>query len=183
MLSSKIAASSSRFAVYAFILPISPYIATLSWPATLPISGTTAAAFSAVRREIVIYGSYLDSSDSLAGRVPIRPGNFLRRVLKPAAIRAGVGVSKTAAGEVTTALSFESLQRTSSTLFGARAKNPKSTQAHMRHADPQITVRHYQQAIPAAVKAAAIALETDLLEEQRRHEERLRSEVASARPV
>ena len=115
--------------------------------------------------------------------MPIRPGNFLRRVLKPAAIRAGVGVSKTAAGDVTTALNFQSLRRTSSTLFGAKAKNPKSTPAHMRHADPQITVRHYRQAILAVVKAAAIALEADLLEEQRKSKERLRAEVASARPV
>ena len=52
----------------------------------------------------------------------------------------------------------------------------------MRHADPQITLRHYQQAIPAEMKAAAIALETDLLEEQRKHEERLRAEVANVRP-
>ena len=115
--------------------------------------------------------------------VPTRPGNFLRRVLKPAAIRAGIAVTKNANGKETTALNFQSLRRTSSTLFGAKAKDPKSTQAHMRHADPQVTLRHYQQAIPAEVKAAAIALEADLIEQQRKREERLRREVANARLV
>jgi hypothetical protein len=62
------------------------------------------------------------------------------------------------------------LRRTSSTLFGAKAKDPKSTQAHMRHADPSITLKIYQQAIPAEVKAAALALETDLLEQRRKRE-------------
>ena len=40
----------------------------------------------------------------------------------------------------------------------------------MRHADPSITLKIYQQAIPAEVKAAALALETDLLEQRRKHE-------------
>lgn len=120
---------------------------------------------------------------SIRKAVPMRPGNFLRRVLKPAAIRAGIAVMKDADGNETTTLNFQSLRRTSSTLFGARAKDPKSTQAHMRHADPHITLRHYQQAIPAEVKAAAIALETDLLEQQRKREEQRRAEVPNARLV
>lgn len=90
-------------------------------------------------------------------------------------------MSKDAEGNATTALNYQSLRRTSSTLFGARAKDPKSTQAHMRHADPQITLRHYQQAIPAEVNAAAIALEADLLKQQEKREEKLKSEVANAR--
>jgi integrase len=115
--------------------------------------------------------------------VPMRPGNYLRRALKPAAVRADVAIVQNAKGEVTTALNFQSLRRPSSTLSGARAKDPKSTQAHMRHADPQITLRHYQQTIPAAVKAAAIALEADLLAEQRKREDQLRAEVANDRLV
>jgi integrase len=115
--------------------------------------------------------------------VPIRPANFLKRVLKPAAIRAGIAITKDAKGKETTALNFQSLRRTSSTLYGAIARDPKSTQAHMRHADPQITLRHYQQAIPAAVKAAAIALEAELLEQQLKHEDQLRAEVANVRLV
>jgi integrase len=119
---------------------------------------------------------------SSRAKVPLRPGNFLRRVLKPAAIRAGIAVSKDAKGQDTTALNFQSLRRTSSTLFGARAKDPKSTQAHMRHADPQVTLKHYQQSIPAEVRAAALALETDLLAQKRKREEQSRAEAANVRP-
>ena len=43
----------------------------------------------------------------------------------------------------------------------------------MRHADPHVTLKHYQREIPAEVKAAARALEQDLLEQKRRREEAL----------
>jgi integrase len=102
--------------------------------------------------------------------VPTRPGNFLNRVLKPAAILAGISVRTLANGTITSAVNFQSLRRTSATLFGAKAKDPKSTQTHMRHIDPHITLKHYQQGIPSEVKAAAIALEQDLLEQKRRRE-------------
>ena len=102
--------------------------------------------------------------------VPVRPGNFLNRVLKPAALLAGVSVRTSAKGKPTSGLNYQSLRRTSSTLFGAKAKDPKSTQAHMRHADPTITLKIYQQAIPAEVKAAALALEADLLDRKRKRE-------------
>lgn len=82
-----------------------------------------------------------------------------------------------------TALNFQSLRRTSSTLFGARAKDPKLTQAHMRHSDPHVTLKHYQQAIPAGVRSAAIALEAELLEQERQRQEQLRAEVANVRLV
>jgi integrase len=103
--------------------------------------------------------------------VPTRPGNFLNRVLKPAAVRAGLAVRDLSKGKRTSGANFQSLRRTSSTLFGARAKDPKSTQAHMRHTDPYVTLKHYQQEIPAEVKAAALAFERDLLEQKRRREE------------
>jgi len=86
-------------------------------------------------------------------------------------VRAGLLVRQLEKDKLTSAVNFQSLRRTSSTLFGARAKDPKSTQAHMRHTDPQITLRHYQQAIPAEVKAAALAFEKDLLDQKRRREE------------
>ncbi len=103
--------------------------------------------------------------------VPVRPGNFLNRVLKPAAVKAGLAVRDLGNERATSAVNFQSLRRTSSTLFGARAKDPKSTQAHMRHTDPYITLKHYQREIPAEVKAAALVFERDLLEQKRRREE------------
>lgn len=115
--------------------------------------------------------------------VPTRPGNFLNRVLKPAAVRAGLCVRTTPKGTETSALNFQSLRRTSSTLFGARAKDPKSTQTHMRHTDPYVTLKHYQQGIPSEVKAAALALEQDLLEQTRKREDEARKSNANVRLV
>ena len=93
--------------------------------------------------------------------------NYLNRVLKPAAIRARVGLFKrrTPAGhEVdSTDVNFQVLRRTCATLFGAKAKDPRDTQAQLRHADPSVTLRHYQKSIPASVRAAAVALESDLI--------------------
>lgn len=100
----------------------------------------------------------------------MRSGNFLNRVLKPAALLAGVSVRTSAKDKATSAVNFQPLGTTSSMLFGAKAKAPKSTQAHMRHTDPTITLKIYQQAIPAEVRAAALALEADLLAQKRKRE-------------
>jgi integrase len=93
--------------------------------------------------------------------------NYLNRVLKPAAIRAGVGMytRRTRKGSEVEATdgNFQVLRRTCATLFGAKAKDPRDTQAQRRHADPSVTLRHYQKSIPASVRAAAVALETELI--------------------
>jgi integrase len=93
--------------------------------------------------------------------------NYLNRVLKPAAVRAGVGVFKRQAEKgasvESTDVNFQVLRRTCATLFGAKAKDPRDTQAHLRHADPTVTLRHYQKSIPASVRAAAVALEEELI--------------------
>jgi len=70
--------------------------------------------------------------------VALRPENFLKRVLKPAAIRAKIALSKNSNGKEVTACDFQSLRRTAATLFGARAKDPRLTQAHLRHSDPRV---------------------------------------------
>jgi integrase len=92
--------------------------------------------------------------------------NYLNRVLKPAAVRARVGVfvRRRQKGTVveTTDVNFQVLRRTCGTLFGAKAKDPRDTQAQLRHADPSVTLRHYQKSIPSSVRAAAEALETEL---------------------
>jgi hypothetical protein len=48
-------------------------------------------------------------------------------------------------------------------LFGAKAKDPRDTQAQLRHADPSVTLRHYQKSIPASLRAAALAFEEELI--------------------
>jgi integrase len=99
---------------------------------------------------------------------PMNANNYRERVLQPAAIRAGIGVRETGKRDkkgqpiLTTDVTFQALRRTCATLFGGYAKDPKSTQAQLRHADPTVTLRHYQKSIPESVKAAAIAFETAL---------------------
>jgi len=44
----------------------------------------------------------------------------------------------------TTDVNFQVLRRTCGTLFGAKAKDPRDTQAYLRHADGPVTLRHYQ---------------------------------------
>ena len=100
--------------------------------------------------------------------------NYLNRVLKPAAIRAGVGVfkRKTGKGEEvdSTDVNFQVLRRTCATLFGAIAKDPRDTQAQLRHSDPSVTLRHYQKSIPASVQSAAMAFESELMGKRKRIE-------------
>jgi integrase len=82
---------------------------------------------------------------------PISQNNYRNRVLKPAAERAGIS-----------GLDLLTLRRTCATHFGQKA-NTKDTQAQMRHADPLTTLKYYQQSIPESVKAAAVALEAEML--------------------
>jgi integrase len=93
--------------------------------------------------------------------------NYLNRVLKLAAVRARVGLfvrrTRTGTEVETTDVNFQVLRRTCGTLFGAKAKDPRDTQAQLRHADPSVTLRHYQKSIPSSIRAAAEALETELI--------------------
>ena len=103
--------------------------------------------------------------------------NYLNRVLKPAAVRAGVGLlkrqSRKGAVVESTDVNFQVLRRTCATLFGAKAKDPRDTQAQLRHADPTVTLRHYQKSIPASVRAAALAFEAELIGSSANHSEQV----------
>ena len=79
-------------------------------------------------------------------------------------------MSKNSKGGDVTGCNFQSLRRTSATLFGARAKDPRLTQAHLRHTDPRVTLKHYRKEIPAEVRAAALALEMDFLAAKQKRE-------------
>ena len=81
--------------------------------------------------------------------------------------RRSTTLGKTRKGEEleSTDVNFQVLRRTCATLFGAKAKDPRDTQAQLRHADPSVTLRHYQKSIPASVRAAAVALESELIGE------------------
>jgi integrase len=62
-----------------------------------------------------------------------------------------------------THVNFQVLRRTCATLFAAKAKDPRDTQAQLRHADPTVTLRHYQKSVPASVRTAAMALKEELM--------------------
>jgi integrase len=100
---------------------------------------------------------------------PLNLNNYRERILQPAALRAKVGVIDSGGRDkhgnpiLKTDVDFRALRRTCATLFGDRAKDPKSTQAQLRHADPRITLQRYQKAVPESVKAAALAFEADLV--------------------
>jgi len=145
-----------------------------------PVKTAASAAFVYIPPDLAVELQYwLERSDGepkdyLFGPGRGRPANFLnannyrKRVLQPAAIRAKVGLIDTGKQDENgkplfkTDVDFRVLRRTCATLFGDVAKDPKSTQAQLRHADPSITLKHYQKAIPATVKAAARAFEARL---------------------
>lgn len=87
----------------------------------------------------------------LGGR-PTSYNGYLRYVLQPRSESVGVqGVT------------YQALRRTCATLFGHRSDAVSDTQAHFLHSDPATTLRYYEKPIPESVKAAAKALEPDLL--------------------
>jgi integrase len=74
-------------------------------------------------------------------------GNYLKRHIKPLAERACVH-------EVT----HQAFRRTSSTHIQNHA-TVKDMQRHLRHSDPQTTLKHYAKVIPASLRAAVAALD------------------------
>jgi integrase len=98
---------------------------------------------------------------------PTSQNNYRNRVLKPAAKKAGIS-----------GLDLLTLRRTCATHFGQKA-NTKDTQAQMRHADPQTTLKYYQQSNPESVKSAAVALEAEIL----KRAQSLAKVKASAKPI
>jgi integrase len=78
---------------------------------------------------------------------PFSVGNYLKRHLKPLAERAGVRD-----------LTHQAFRRTSSTHIQNHA-SVKDMQRHLRHSDPQTTLKHYAKVIPESLRAAVAALD------------------------
>jgi integrase len=77
-------------------------------------------------------------------------GNYLKRYLKPLAETAGVR-------DVT----HQAFRRTSSTHMQNHA-TVKDMQRHLRHTDPQTTLKHYAKVIPTSLRAAVAALDAQI---------------------
>jgi integrase len=74
-------------------------------------------------------------------------GNYLKRHIKPLAEKAGVH-----------AVTHQAFRRTSSTHIQNHA-TVKDMQRHLRHSDPQTTLKHYAKVIPQSLRAAVAALD------------------------
>jgi len=77
-------------------------------------------------------------------------GNYLKRYLKPLAEKAGVrGVT------------HQAFRRTSSTHIQNHA-SVKDMLRHLRHTDPQTTLKHYAKVIPESLRTAVAALDAKI---------------------
>jgi integrase len=77
-------------------------------------------------------------------------GNYLKRHLKPLAEQAGVRN-----------VTFQAFRRASSTHMQNHA-TVKDMQRHLRHTDPQTTLRHYAKVIPESLRSAIAALDSQI---------------------
>jgi integrase len=82
---------------------------------------------------------------------PIRPGNYLKRTLKPLA--ESIGIQD---------LTYQALRRTCATYF---RKDVKSAQAQLRHKTPLLTAKHYLKSISSDHRAAVERLDEELCPE------------------
>jgi hypothetical protein len=77
-------------------------------------------------------------------------GNYLKRYLKPLAEKAGLP-------DVT----HQAFRRTSSTHMQNHA-TVRDMQRHLRHTDPQTTLKHYAKVIPESLRSAVAALDAQI---------------------
>jgi integrase len=76
--------------------------------------------------------------------------NYLKRYLKPLAEKVGIHD-----------LTHQAFRRTSSTHMQSHA-TVKDMQRHLRHTDPQTTLKHYTKVIPESLRAAVAALDAQI---------------------
>lgn len=81
---------------------------------------------------------------------PMYADNFLRRILKPAAERAGMKW-----------FNFRAARRSCATLLN-QSTGIKDVQSHLRHASPDMTLGTYVQAVPVSVREAVEGLDQKL---------------------
>jgi integrase len=82
---------------------------------------------------------YLFGSPDMGGRQPYWPDSLLRKVIRPAAVRAGISKH----------LGWHSFRRTLATLLQANGASVKATQDLLRHASSRLTMDLYAQSITA----------------------------------
>jgi integrase len=98
-------------------------------------------------REASLYKSeddYVFPSIRKNGEQPISPDSILKREIRPALRKIGV----------TKRVGYHTFRHTLATLLGSLGVNVKTTQELLRHANPSITMRIYQQAVSEEKRAA-----------------------------
>jgi integrase len=80
-------------------------------------------------------------------KTPYSVGNYLKRHLKPLAERVGIHD-----------LTHQAFRRTSSTHIQDVVESVKDLQGHLRHTNPQTTLKHYTKVIPESLRTAVAAL-------------------------
>jgi integrase len=105
------------------------------------------------------YGNSKDTNHALDAFIfpseagtPIAPGNYLKRVLKPAAKNLGINH-----------VTIHMFRRTYPTI-GQHGGSVKDLQAQLRHASPDMTASVYMQSIGPSVRAAAEFVERKIVE-------------------
>ena len=115
---------------------------------------SVSAALESELREWIAFRGIEEFPDELLfvstrGR-PIHAGNYLRRTLSKIANRANIA-----------GLSHQILRRTTGTHFQKHG-TIKDAQGHLRHTDPETTLRYYQQIIPESLRTAVDSWDTEL---------------------
>jgi integrase len=80
-------------------------------------------------------------------KTPYSVGNYLKRHLKPLAEKVGIHD-----------LTHQAFRRTSSTHIQDVVESVKDLQGHLRHTNPQTTLKHYTKVIPESLRTAVAAL-------------------------
>jgi integrase len=87
---------------------------------------------------------YLFGSPEMNGTQPYWPDSLLRKVIRPAAVRAGISKH----------IGWHSFRRTLATLLQASGASVKATQDILRHASSRLTMDLYAQSIPEERRTA-----------------------------
>ena len=87
---------------------------------------------------------FVFGSPQMQGAQPYWPDSMLRKVIRPAAVRAGV----------TKHLGWHSFRRSLATLLQANGASVKATQDMLRHASSRLTLELYAQSVPEQNRAA-----------------------------
>ena len=87
---------------------------------------------------------FVFGSPDMNGTQPYWPDSMLRKMIRPAAVRAGI----------TKHIGWHSFRRTLATLLQANGASVKATQDMLRHASSRLTLELYAQSVPEAQREA-----------------------------